>query len=811
MNDGYPPLQLPLPDRRERRKEKRLPVPLPPEVFARRAEIAQILGARVSELSRRLRSMTDAQRKAVFFKLEHDVPVQLSGTGLKAIAEPAEGVTLAVAKDDSLERLGEKVSQFADVLAFAGVPRNHWLGYLRDISEAEPIERLSLELRDIYDTLIKQDWVICEIELLSLLDGNKKRLAELETYLAELKTAFASGIHGHLFEHELALPSCKAVIRCTGAFFQKLVEDPFWIERIRWFEPRPKFQTFSETLAEFSISKLAAITPPSEDAAVVCIVDSGVSIGNPFLAPVTRTELLLSYLEEKPDNPSDEHGHGSAVASLAAYYALKIAPGSTNEGKVWVAGARILNEHNQLEDRRLFSKVLRDVVRDFSRLGVRIFCLAVGDESKRWNVQTKRGLSRKSWVARTIDQLTYEYDVVFVTCTGNIAMAELASMIQSTGDYPRHFLDQEARILDPGQAALALTVGSIARGTQIIASPNLPIALPHQPSPFTRCGPGIRGDSKPELVEYGGNLAFDPGLNRPLENHGLKVVAASHQLTPPMSHQCGTSFAAPRVAHRLAMVQKDLESLLVAKPSAPLLKAFLVNSASYPMQGDDDPRTAFDEVDRTLWLNICGYGVPNDIRATDGDDHSVVLFYDGEIEPDQVLFFDVPVPRELVDGTAGHRITVTVCHHPEVQRWGLERYMAVDLKWRLFRGNVDRDAVVKAMSGEVTQSDEDVPEDDESQDSEQSSMPSEVKYKLGISCRSKGTTQHDIHEWKRHQAEFSVSHYTLAIASYKRWTRKAANSKLAVVIRIEDLGRTVPVYTPVQQLLAEVEARVGGT
>jgi hypothetical protein len=42
-------------------------------------------------------------------------------------------------------------------------------------------------------------------------------------------------------------------------------------------------------------------------------------------------------------------------------YGLNIEKGAANEGKVWIAGARVLGLDNQVEDERLFSLVLRDL------------------------------------------------------------------------------------------------------------------------------------------------------------------------------------------------------------------------------------------------------------------------------------------------------------------------------------------------------------------------------------------------------------------------------------------------------------------
>lgn len=799
---------MPEPDRRERRSDKPRRAPLPPELFAKRAEIAKILSTTVSKLSRKLHKLSDDERRAVFYKLEHDAPIDLGGTGLKLIAKPTPEITLAVPKEDSLDKFIAKITAMGTGAVKQGHAPNESLAFLKKIEPGDPKDRLSDDLYDDYKKLVKQKWVICEIELFTLLQGHKKRRAEIEKWLQALSSAFAAGVHGSLFEHELALPTCRAVIRCTGAFFQTLVEDPEWIPRIRWFESRPKFQTYNEILKSFRVQDLGDISSPPADAPIVCVIDSGLSSGNPFLKPVTRDDLVRSYLKDDPDNPSDEHGHGSAVSSLAAYHVLSLGSGTPNNAKVWVASARILNKNNSLEEKRLFSRVLEDVVKDFVPLGVRVFCLAVGDSTKRWNASTKAVLPRKSWVARKIDQLSRQYDIVFVTCTGNIDIAEIQDFTKRSHKYPSYFRNEQTRLLDPGQAALALTVGSIAPGTKTLTRPALPMADRFQPSPFTRCGPGIRKDVKPELVEYGGNLAFDSQRGFVVPNDGLNVVTASSKLTPAIAHSIGTSLAAPRVAHKLALVLQDLQALGIEKPSASLLRAFLVNSARY-LGAEKELKIIRDEFAKEgddQFLSLVGYGFPDHTLATSCDDYSAIVYFDGTINPNEVAFFNVPVPAELVDSKKENkRLTVTIAHAPEVQAWGLERYFAVDLKWRMFRGNIDRDAVVAAMSKAVAESDEELPESDDDSDGE---LPSELAFRLKINRRSRGTVQHDWCEWLQHKAEYSDGQYTLAVVAYKRWIRDVKPMPLAVVIRLEDLGRTVPIYSHVQTAVTKVKVPV---
>lgn len=814
MNDGFPPLALSPPEARPRRKEEGRTAPLPPEVIARRHEIAQVLKAKISELSRNLKSMSEDERRAVFYKLEHDSPVNptatLSGTDLKAIAQPSPEVVYAVPKKDNLSKLTKKVDDFeTGPVKNQHVP-NDWLAQLRDIREADPKDRLSDDLKKRYAAIIKKKDVICEIEFLSLKQGGKQQKEEIEAWIKDLQAAFANGVHGTYFEHELLPPICRAVIRCSGAMFKRLVEEPQWIASIRSIESRPKFQTFSEVLETFRVQELAPIANPPRDASIVCIVDTGVTAGNPFLEKVVRKNLAKSFLKKQPNNPEDEHGHGSAVSSLASYYALNLASGAENRPRLWIASARILDADNQIEDERLFSKLLEEVVEFFVKKDVRIFCLAMGDDRKIWGTSSRRVLPRTTWAARRIDQLSRQHDVVFVTCTGNIDLAELTDFAKEGKHYPAYLAEDTARLLDPGQAALAVTVGSVAPGAKVVAARDThAIALRNQPSPFTRSGPGIRRETKPEVVEYGGNLAFDSSMGRVRENRGLQVAAASRQLSPALSFWAGTSFAAPRVAHRLALIDQDLRSLGIT-PSAPLLRAFLVNSATYREENGElaSIRKAFsseDQKDQVYML--LGHGVPDHDRATGCDDHSVVAFFQGEIQPDHVAFFDVPVPSDLAKSNDQRRLTVTVAHAPEVQRWGLERYFGVDLRWRMFRGDKDRDEIVETMSEPVDESDEVTLEEMFLDDQEETTRPNELKFRPTFRQRSRGSVQHASYQWSQHKKEYSDGHYTLAVAAYKRWQRKVENVRYAVVVRLEDLGRNVPIYVPVRTRI-EVQSRV---
>src|SRR4029077_12688058 len=97
------------------------------------------------------------------------------------------------------------------------------------------------------------------------------------------------------------------------------------------------------------------------------------------------------------------------------------------------------------------------------------------------------------------------HDIVFVTITGNLTPFEVGEL-QNEDSFPEYLLRPLAKLLDPGQAAIAVTAGSVAHSSRVIVSQYSAIAQASQPSPFTRSGRGFGDSTKPDFVERGGNL-----------------------------------------------------------------------------------------------------------------------------------------------------------------------------------------------------------------------------------------------------------------------------------------------------------------
>lgn len=799
MNPDFPPIELQrIPVTRKRRRERPQFFTLTPEeVNARRGAVAQII-QQAQKLSQTMGGMTDAQRKAIFVRLEHGPgikPEDFVGTDLKVISALDPKITLAIPKAASLAKLTNQLVDFTlSSSSGAPIPVNPLGQRLEGIFNGDPLDRLSPYLREHYQEIVQKDFFKYELEIFSLEQGSKKRRSDLNTKLSQIESALGRDIGGRIYEHDVQGPTARAVLWSTGDRFRHLVEDPKWQTVIVRFEERPQFETFVGTFDNFQFEQLGQITPPPENAPVVCVIDTGVSPGNPFLAKVVKTASIKSYVPEKLGNPYDENGHGSGVASLVSYYALNLTRGATNAGKIWIASARVLNESGQLDSfesdddethlqrsGRLLSNVLREVVVDFKAQGAKIFVLSYNIINRLWNDSGRMTVSRSSWVSRTIDRLSREFDVLFVLITGNIPTYELKELMSH--GYPEFFSREGTRLQDPGPAALAVTVGSIAHSTLVTLTMGTAIAPELSPSPFTRTGPGINNSIKPDFVELGGNSVQDLAGNV-FANPGTNVMMASHQISPAIQHDCGTSYAAPRIAHHLALIQSDLQQL-GPEPSANLLRAFLANSTT--LEQTEARRAELGP----KWHTIIGLGQPSSARATGCDLSSIVLFHDGTIAPDTVALFSIPVPAGLSQVSGRKRLSVTVSFAPKVQQWGLQEYFCMRAKFRVFSGSISSAVVLDRMT--INEGEENEPTD--------ANADGELKGTLGILLRSRGTLQHDVFEWSHHSEDLSQHHFTVAVAATKAsWGKAGEPVPLAVVVRLEDCTAT---YT---QLYSEVRA-----
>ncbi|MGD0499076.1 MAG: S8 family peptidase [Bryobacteraceae bacterium] len=439
---------------------------------------------------------------------------------------------------------------------------------------------------------------------------------------------------------------------------------------------------------------------PDESDPMLCVVDSGVVSGHPFL----RNWVVAERDFDSGENSEvDQNGHGTSVAGLAVYgdIANCIETGRW-QPKVRICSAKVLrNEENPIDpsrpqavfpDQNRIEHTIEEAIRHFhDEWGCRVFNLSVGDD-----LAPYEGGRQFPW-AEKLDELARELDIVIVVAAGN-RYPEVPAVIGTLNEIQCAVRDQtlapEHRVCNPGTAALAITVGSIARndamtiqlaGRTLSIRDSVPGAPRGGPSPFTRTGPGCRyrmdnRSIKPDLADYGGNYALQQ-LGQDFRWNDWHFLVGEPTIIREQNgrfvgSRTGTSFSCPHVAHAASLAERSLEQLLGRPPSANLIRSLVASTARVPACGDSWL------VDEETALRLVGYGQPMVDHIAWSSEQSVQLVTETDLEEDRLHFYKVPVPPSFL-ATKGRRgITVALAYDPPVRssrKEYLARTMFVDV------------------------------------------------------------------------------------------------------------------------------------
>ncbi len=417
---------------------------------------------------------------------------------------------------------------------------------------------------------------------------------------------------------------------------------------------------------------------PLDDDPLVCVVDSGVVSGHPFLANWVVEERDFDTGE---NTPTDLNGHGTSVAGLVVYGDIANCLESGQwQPRVRICSAKVLCHDPAwgpvIPEQHRAEWLIEQAIRYYAQeRQCQVFNLSI--ESQR---ETYRGGRQFPW-AEKLDELARELDVVIVQIAGNCE-PPIPDDVTTREDFQKAVRDSllkdgNLRICNPGTAALVLTVGSLAR-SEALRGQGFAGAPSSAPSPFTRVGPGISYGStnasiKPDIVAYGGNRAiqtivggnarwvFDLFLGEPTirrEEDGRFITARD-----------GTSFACPHVAHAAAIAASSLETTVGQRPSANLIRA-LVGSATY---SPPCPSNWLGTEEETL--RLIGYGMCSVDDLTASKKNRVRLVAMDEVELDKLHIYRVVIPEIFLTTKGKRGITVALAYDPPI-RASRKEYLA---------------------------------------------------------------------------------------------------------------------------------------
>ncbi|MCB0166986.1 MAG: S8 family peptidase, partial [Anaerolineae bacterium] len=603
----------------------------------------------------------------------------------------------------------------------------------------------------------------------------------------------------------------------------------------------PEIESHTTPLAATARADLPPLPDLSPDAPRVVVIDSGVAAAHPLFTNndgrtiIGRQRNFLPDTVEPADLTTDEidQGHGTAIASVAAYGSLlnlTQAPDEVTAPAVWIENAKILlpatkldpnaaTNSPQLHPLQFPKALIREVVEAFHQplpQHCKIFNLSVSTVP-----HPQQAIS--NW-AEEIDNGSANSDLLFIISTGDLTTTELADL--TTGDvaYPAYLLSAQARLRDPGQAYNALTVGALTPIPPTFLGPADPfLAEPEHPAPFSRSGLLQFGPVKPDVVETGGN--WQQNDLTALPESAILVANRNYvtgQADQPLGFHTGTGLAAAQVTHLAGRIQAHYPDA-----SANLIRALIVNSATWPAEfihrltgpTEAAPSDALTKDDRHTLLRLCGYGRPRPEQALSANAHCLVFVAEDEFSwtvedknssgryPAKVSFFSIRFePDDLFNlpPATRLRVSVTLAHNPAVRKTQRRRYQAVDMRWELRRREEASDDFRTRWMAEAESDDDD--EDREEETLPLRPWPWQLKPVLNPGSRARrGSLIRDWFDVYAHDLPHTLE--LVALAQVAPWRRppEPLSQRYALVVSIETLGDGVDIYDAVRVMEENTE------
>jgi hypothetical protein len=635
-------------------------------------------------------------------------------------------------------------------------PYNNFVGGIESIGSVEPRDRIGSRLREEGfadpDDFAAPTSYLVDVELWDL---GERRLRERKI---EEVIRYVEARGGEVPDRYVGPSISMFRARLTGELTRTLLT----IEEIATIDlpPAPDLTT-----AEALDMVLADAPPLNEldgNAPLIGIIDSGVN-DHPFLA-----DVIAGAIGVPADlGTADVWGHGTRVAGIAVFGDLRtqLEAGALQRG-ARLCTAKVVNDRGGFDDRRLVPSQMREAITTLNqRFGCRVFVIALADRRRIFD-----GGKVGTWAA-TLDELARELDVVIIVPSGNRTPRGGNRLEQAVTEYPRYLMEDVNRFFEPAGALNVITVGALAHGEGLDSDRAddvrvRSITRPHEPAPFSRIGPGPGGATKPDVVEIGGTLIFDPVVAR---LRGGEDVGSAGVLTLYHNYLdhlftagSGTSYAAPRVAFSAAQILTRIPGA-----SANLIRALIVGSAEIPQPAQE--RLLLLGADATR--AICGHGLVDLERAAFSDDARVTLYAEDNLALDHFAVYRIPIPEAFQAANGERRIRVTLAFDPPV-RHARNDYAGVGMSFRLIRGCLPD--IIFDHYRKREQDDGPFPE-----------LASRYNCNLvpGPQAREKGTVQCATATFKRGIEDYGDSYY-LVVRCESGWAAHVDQQKFAIVVEL---------------------------
>ena len=348
-----------------------------------------------------------------------------------------------------------------------------------------------------------------------------------------------------------------------------------------------------------------------------------------------------------------------------------------------------------------------------------------------------------SIVGYELDALQLRKGVQFIIPAGNHELWKTESSLEDIID------DDDSRIAAPADSMLSIAVGSI-----VGVSHNNSLSAKNEVAPYSRRGPGFIGFSKPDLCAYAGTIVIEAGKHCVPKDSFSLILSKDGKLVPDV----GTSFAAPVVAGDFAEVLG-----IIPNRDTLLAKALLYHNA-VPLWDED----SIEDDELTFVHNLYGRGLSNVDDSKFSSPHRVTFVRTGSLNRTTKERVSIYMPQILAAqvGKNVAKVTVTCMSMPPVDRTKGTEYLGAYIRASLKKSRPDGVEL----------------------------MPVSPDFK-------EGRQKWDVcHQFSKLFSRFNAGDWQIWLELFSRWDDKADNVPYALVVTIEDVSKTLDVYSEIEAL-----------
>ena len=679
-------------------------------------------------------------------------------------------------------------------------PNAGLIGYIVGADEVAATDRIGPHLRAAGlatpEGIDGRKVFVVDIELWDA--GPQERMARANSIAAYLERLGAERI-GEPFVSYQGLSLIRA--RMRGTVLAQILDRP----EVALVDLPPLADLGDKDPPSLTVMELPARRPPPDNAPVIGVINSGLN-AHPLLADVVVERLGVPAAL----GTADEHGHGTKVAGIAVYGDIRERIDRRSfDAPVRLVSARVVNAEGRFDEAQKLPEQMRNAINALANRGCRVINMSLGDK----DLIPYAGGRASSW-ASTLDTLACELDLVIVVSAGNAGSPWGPVRDAILTAYPGYLTTPENRLIDPAIAANVVTVGALAHANGLRDDPDDGVQIQHvadknEPSPITRSGRESVTPSSQTFATTVERCCSTATQNRLIK--GEHWASAGMLTLDPDYRQSlftgatGTSFAAPRVAYKAALIANRFPGA-----SANLIRALLGVAADIPAEAMRRLQPAPRHAKPGAAVRQCvGYGMPDLAKALASDDPRVILLADRqEIELDQVALYAVPVPETFRKTKGSRTIRVALAFDPPVRHTRLE-YLGARMSFYLFRGMTPEE--ILGQLGRIEKNGEADGEAEVDADgdveAEESAGPTMCKLVPGAKARETSTLQCATFTQSKNKDKYGYVFY-VAVRSQRRWAGdEIVRQRFALAVELRH-DRCGELYQKCSELNVELTQRL---